>query len=76
MRSVVGCLRLCAEQLCNIFHIIFMKSLELQMIPVIWKHSIIVPVPKCTKPKSLSELELLFSGGCMIWGMAPTCVAN
>ena len=40
----------CAEQLCGIFYILFMESLELQKKPVIWKHSAIVPVAKCKKP--------------------------
>ncbi|KAK0136761.1 hypothetical protein N1851_027074 [Merluccius polli] len=50
-------LKTCAEQLCNIFYIIFMDSLELQNIPAICKHSTIVPVAKCINPKTLKYFQ-------------------
>jgi len=50
-------LRICADQLCNIFQCIFNLSLLQQRVPRSWKHSIIVPIAKCCPPKSLNDFR-------------------
>ena len=50
-------LKLCAEQLCDIFHHIFMMSRQQQKVPRIWKSSIIVPVNKVNTPKVLNDIR-------------------
>ena len=50
-------LKTCANQLCNIFQYIFTLSLTLQKIPKLWKHSIVVPIPKCNNPKVLNDFR-------------------
>lgn len=50
-------LQTCAEQLSHIFNCIFMKSLELQKIPVIWKHLFVAPVTKCMTLKTLHDFR-------------------
>lgn len=44
-------LRTCAEQLCEVLCRIFNLSLSLEKVPVLWKTSCIVPVPKTPKAK-------------------------
>ncbi|XP_049911756.1 uncharacterized protein LOC126397200 [Epinephelus moara] len=48
-------LRACAEQLCGVLHRVFKMSLSLQRVPVIWKTSCLVPVPKMPQPSGLSD---------------------
>ncbi|TWW73111.1 hypothetical protein D4764_15G0005050 [Takifugu flavidus] len=43
-------LRNCSRQLCGILQHLFNQSLHLQRIPVLWKTSCLVPVPKKTHP--------------------------
>lgn len=50
-------LKHCAKQLTSIFSDIFNWSLRLQKVPNLWKMSIIIPVPKCNKPKVLNDLR-------------------
>ncbi|CAI5677546.1 unnamed protein product [Oreochromis niloticus] len=50
-------LRTCADQLSGIFHHIFSLSLELQTVPKIWKHVVIVPVAKGSSPKVLNDFR-------------------
>lgn len=50
-------LRTCADQLCDIFQNIFNLSLIQQKVPKIWKHSTIVPIAKCNRPKTLNDFR-------------------
>lgn len=50
-------LKTCAEQLGGIFQYMFVECLEKQRIPVVWKHSIVVPVAKCSNPKALNDFR-------------------
>lgn len=43
-------LKACAPQLSGIFKVIFVQSLQLQSVPKIWKHAIIVHVAKTKSP--------------------------
>lgn len=47
-----GVLKACASQLCGVLHHIFNLSLSLQRVPVLWKTSCIVPVPKTPRPSN------------------------
>ncbi|KAI3351397.1 hypothetical protein L3Q82_020212, partial [Scortum barcoo] len=44
-------LRDCADQLCQVVCYIFNLSLSLERVPVLWKTSCVVPVPKTSRPK-------------------------
>lgn len=48
-------LKVCADQLCWVTHYIFNLSLRLERIPVLWKTSCIVPVPKKTNPTEFAH---------------------
>ena len=48
-------LRLCAAQLCVIFSQLFSWSVRDCIVPRLWKHSIICPVPKSSKTKELND---------------------
>ncbi|TWW73670.1 hypothetical protein D4764_15G0010660 [Takifugu flavidus] len=48
-------LRNCSRQLCGILQHLFNQSLHLQRIPVLWKTSCLVPVPKKTHPVAPSD---------------------
>ena len=48
-------LRACAEQLCGVPHCVFDMCLNLQRVPVIWKTSCLVPVPKTPQSSGLSD---------------------
>ncbi|KAK0142278.1 RNA-directed DNA polymerase from mobile element jockey [Merluccius polli] len=48
-------LRVCTEQLCGVLHRVFNMSLSLQKVPVIWKTSCLVPVPKKPQPSGFSD---------------------
>ena len=50
-------LKHCAKQLTSIFSDIFNWSLRVQKVPNLWKKSIIIPVPKCNKPKVFNDLR-------------------
>lgn len=50
-------LKTCAEQLCGIFHHIFLEFFKLQKVPNIWKTSNIVPVQKNSVPKDLNDFR-------------------
>lgn len=39
------------------FLFIFLKSLELQKVPAIWKHANIVPITKCKTPKIVNDFR-------------------
>ncbi|KAI3360753.1 hypothetical protein L3Q82_012990 [Scortum barcoo] len=41
----------CADQLCQVVCYIFNLSLSLERVPVLWKTSCVVPVPKTSRPK-------------------------
>ena len=45
-------LKNCATQMSGIFHSIFQASLSLQKVPTLLKTSIVVPVPKKSRPSS------------------------
>ncbi|TWW71139.1 hypothetical protein D4764_17G0006220 [Takifugu flavidus] len=48
-------LKNCSRQLCGILQDLFNQSLHLQRIPVLWKTSCLVPVPKKTHPVAPSD---------------------
>ncbi|TWW61472.1 hypothetical protein D4764_04G0001190 [Takifugu flavidus] len=48
-------LKNCPRQLCGILQHLFNQSLHLQRIPVLWKTSCLVPVPKKTHPVAPSD---------------------
>jgi len=48
-------LKACADQICWVVHYIFNLSLHLEKIPVLWKTSCVVPVPKLSNPTEFSH---------------------
>ena len=50
-------LKSCAVQLSHVFNYIFNMSLKEQHVPEIWKDAVIVPVPKSSCPKTLSDFR-------------------
>ena len=50
-------LKMCADQLCGIFHTLFSLSLEKCQIPTSWKTSCIIPVPKKVNISCLNDLR-------------------
>ena len=48
-------LRMCASQLCGIFTEIFNWSLRICQVPVIFKSSVIIPVPKRTPVSTMND---------------------
>ena len=50
-------LKVCADQLCDIFTDLFNSSLTQHKVPKLWKESIIVPVAKNKFPKELNDLR-------------------
>ena len=50
-------LKSCAVQLSHVFNSIFNLSLKEQHVPEIWKDAVIVPVPKSSCPKTLSDFR-------------------
>lgn len=50
-------LKVCADQLCDIFMDLFNLSLTEHKVPKLWKESIVVPVAKNTFPKELNDLR-------------------
>ncbi|XP_076860596.1 antigen WC1.1-like [Brachyhypopomus gauderio] len=49
-----GLLRHCADQLCEIVQVIFNLSLKQERVPVLWKTSCVVPIPKTAHPTDLN----------------------
>jgi len=45
----------CSSQLCGVFQHLFNLSLHLQRVPVLWKTSCLVPVPKKGRPAALED---------------------
>ncbi len=43
-------LKACATQLCGVLQHVFSMSMSLQRVPVLWKTSCLVPVPKTPRP--------------------------
>ncbi len=50
-------LKVCADQLCDIFSDLFNSSLIQHKVPKLWKESIVVPVAKTKSPKELNDLR-------------------
>ncbi len=50
-------LRSCADQLADLFTFIFNESLAISVVPTPFKKSIIIPVPKNSKPSCLNDLS-------------------
>ena len=48
-------LRSCADELCSIYHHIYEQSVKEHRIPVLWKTSAVVPVPKKAKPSEIND---------------------
>ncbi|KAI3374264.1 hypothetical protein L3Q82_006111 [Scortum barcoo] len=51
MASAPDSIRDCADQLCQVVCYIFNLNLSLERVPVLWKTSCVVPVPKTSHPK-------------------------
>ncbi len=50
-------LKVCADQLCDIYSDLFNLSLSQHKVPMPWKESIVVPVAKIKSPKELNDLR-------------------
>ncbi len=50
-------LRYCADQLCSVLQYIFQMSFECNQIPGMWKSSTVIPIPKTSNPKQLSDFR-------------------
>ena len=50
-------LKMCAKQLVKVFTIIFNLSFKTQLIPDIWKHSCVIPVPKKPVISCMNDLR-------------------
>ena len=48
-------LRVCAPQLCQVFSTLFTLSLKDGIVPVVWKTSMICPIPRNNPPSDLSD---------------------
>ena len=48
-------LQSCVDQLCRIVEYIFNMSLKLEKVPLLWKTSFVVPVPKIPHPKDFNS---------------------
>ena len=48
-------LKICSNELCEIFHLIYNKSLKLGRVPNLWKTSTIIPVPKKANASELND---------------------
>ncbi len=54
--GITGCvLRSCADQLAGLFTSIFNESLATSVVPTSFKKSVIIPVPKNSKPSCLND---------------------
>ena len=49
----------CAPQLCGVLSQVFNLSLHLQRVPVLWKTSCLVPVPKTPRPSGPQDYRLM-----------------
>ena len=52
-------LKACASKLCGVLQHLFNLSLHLQRVPVLWKASFLVPVPKKGHPLALDDYRLI-----------------
>ncbi len=52
-------LRHCAQQLGDVFRILFQSSMDSSTVPQLWKHSTVIPIPKKSKTKTLNDLPYL-----------------
>ncbi|KAF7641063.1 hypothetical protein LDENG_00296740, partial [Lucifuga dentata] len=50
-------LRHCADQLGEVLHHLFQRSMDCSQIPLIWKTSSIILVPKMTRPTKLNDFR-------------------
>ncbi len=50
-------LRHCAQQLGDVFRILFQSSMDSSTVPQLWKHSTVIPIPKKSKIKTLNDLR-------------------
>ena len=48
-------LKICSQQLVDVFQVLFQWSLDTSSIPSFWKWATIIPVPKIPKPKVLND---------------------
>lgn len=46
-----------ADQLCSVLWYIFQMSFECNQIPGMWKSSTVIPIPKTSHPKKLSDFR-------------------
>ncbi len=53
-------LRSCADQLAGLFTSIFNESLATSVVPTSFKKSVIIPVPKNSKPSCLNALKKVY----------------
>ncbi len=58
--GIIGCvLRSCADQLAGLFTYIFNESFATSVVPTSFKKSVIIPVPKNSKPSCLNDCLVL-----------------
>ncbi|KAM3624257.1 uncharacterized protein V6R79_021176 [Siganus canaliculatus] len=50
-------LKHCADQLGCVFQHLFQSSMTAGIVPKLWKHSTIIPIPKKSTPKTLNDLR-------------------
>jgi len=50
-------LKCCAEQLGGVFQTLFQKSMASGVVPQLWKHSTVIPIPKKSSIKSFNDLR-------------------
>ncbi len=50
-------LRHCAQQLQDVFQVLFQRSMESSTVPQLWKHSTVIPIPKKSKTTALNDLR-------------------
>ena len=50
-------LRFCAEQLGGVFQTLFQRSMDTSTVPQLWKHSIVIPIPKKSTINTLNDLR-------------------
>ncbi|KAF0024602.1 hypothetical protein F2P81_023404 [Scophthalmus maximus] len=50
-------LRYCAEQLGEVFQILFQRSFDSCTVPQMWKHSTVIPIPKKSTTKVLNDFR-------------------
>lgn len=50
-------LKSCSKALSPVFHGLYNKSLQKQHVPNLWKDAVVIPVPKCSGPKTINDFR-------------------